>query len=806
LLCRLLFLSFVESRGWLAGDRRYLLHRFERAVAERQPFFSSTLVPLFFGCLNTPMAERVRAAGRLGRIPYLNGGLFEPSPFERRYPDLHLSNELMGSVIADTFGAFDFQIVREPGAMCIDPEMLGRVFEWVMAEEERTTTGSYYTPRELAAALADSAIAAQLGAEPTEEALQRITILDPACGSGAILLAALDVLTEHWRRATGRPADVRRIVATSLYGVDVKPEAVRLCELRLWLAVAAAHDTAPAHLEALPNLDRNILQGNSLFGPMDFLGDARRDVYAAWLGGLRRQRDLLKRYRTASHSERAALAAALSEVDQRLATELLRQSIANVEATLRHDTRAQAELFGGSGAAQLRHCRALHRRGEELRALLTRVESGAANFFAYDVHFASVLAAGGFDVVIGNPPWVRSATIPAQERRMLAERYTWFRGARKRGDAPSQSDFSIAFVERSMQLARPGGVVAMLLPARVATADYATAMRRALAEHVVAIDDRSSAPRPRLRWFDAEVDPLAVVVRRGPAPARRTALRDRTIRNFATVHGTSVWTLAPQPVLELLQRLYAAHLSLQDALQRRPLMGVKTGRNHDFFLTGSRMGRDHLITPDGVEIPFSAVCRCVRGRDVRRWQVVGAEWMLWSGGHERAPWLQQFAAARGLSPHDLRPAYVHASHVGLRVAWKDISRGMAAVVMPERVAVGDGVFPLVPNQTLYSLTAQTLDDAHALAAVLNSTIAGAVLVAVAERVKDAHYRYFARTIAALPWPNLDGAQTSSLARLSATAHTGEDVGVQIDEIVADAYSVTRAELQHLRVYLAEKLR
>src|SRR6185503_10473268 len=85
------------------------------------------------------------------------------------------------------------------------------------------------------------------------EKLQSITILDPACGSGAFLLSALGVIERSYRSLAQQasvevPRDLRqRIVARSLYGVDLKPEAVRLCELRLWLAIVSGSEASIAH-------------------------------------------------------------------------------------------------------------------------------------------------------------------------------------------------------------------------------------------------------------------------------------------------------------------------------------------------------------------------------------------------------------------------------------------------------------------------------------------------------------------------------------------------------------------------------
>src|SRR6185369_7307876 len=95
ILSRLLFLSFVQEKGWLNGERRFLADRLHAAVATGEAFYASVLVPLFFGCLNTPVAERDAASLVLGRIPYLNGGLFERTGFELRNAEVHLPNELM---------------------------------------------------------------------------------------------------------------------------------------------------------------------------------------------------------------------------------------------------------------------------------------------------------------------------------------------------------------------------------------------------------------------------------------------------------------------------------------------------------------------------------------------------------------------------------------------------------------------------------------------------------------------------------------------------------------------------------------
>ncbi len=796
ILSRLLFLSFVQEKGWLGGERRFLIDRLEHEIKREREFFSGVLLPLFFGCLNTPLQERSLAARKLGRVPYLNGGLFEPSSIEQRNPEIHLPNELMQRVLEEVFERFDFRVDEGDAAGThIDPEMLGRVFESLMASDERAASGSFYTPKEIVDILTERAITEWLGPVDDNtgvEKLERITVLDPACGSGAFLLSALGVIEKLWRSRTNDvPRDLRRrIIANSLYGVDLKPEAVRLCELRLWLAIVSGTDAAIEDVEPLPNLDRNILQGNSLLSPTDFLGDARMDIYVDWIAALHAQRDLIERYRAASFAHRPALYRVIRGNDQRLASELLARIVDVSEAELQHASAPQYDLFGRAAPVDEQRCRELHQRIAEAKRMLDRVENGTLDFFSYDVHFAPVMANGGFDVVTGNPPWVRNARIDARAKQMLADRYALFCSRRERshrdGTAFHQPDLSVAFFERAMQLASPDGVIALLMPAKVLNAAYAAPLRRAAEKHVIDVRDWSDDPRRR-KWFEADTFPMGIVLR-----------RQRVEHSPMTVIGNE-WSILPPDVAQILQRLREKHHPLAESLHRKPFMGVKTGDNRNFFLDAQ--------TIRALRIPFTALCRCVRGRDLQRWSVGESQWMLWpprDGWREPPRWLEKLAAARGLRPGDFRLSFVRPEHVGIKVAWKDLSRGLAAAVLPDVVHVREQPIPLIPNQTLYAIDAVSLDEAYLIAAILNSTIANALLVSVAERAKDSHFRYFGRTVAALPWPDTSE-ESERLIRLSRRAHRGADVASELDAAVARLYGVTPAEVATLRAYVERRL-
>jgi predicted RNA methylase len=815
ILSRLLFLYFIQQKGWLGGERRFVVDRLDAALRQQRDFYATVLEPLFFGCLNTDRRERTAVARKLGDIPYLNGGLFEPSPFERANA-VALPNELMQRVIEDVFERFDFSIDESDAAGThVDPEMLGKVFESLMADDERAASGSFYTPREIVDVLASRAIVESLagGDERTRDVLEAIvrgetparipnaaalrgriesiTVLDPACGSGAFLLSALHLL-ERIAAATGARVSRRDLVERALYGVDLKPEAVRLCELRLWLAIVSRSDEEIASIPPLPNLDRNILQGNSLLSPTDFLGDNRGDVYRDWRTAVRAQSDLIGRYRGAPQKERPALARLIRANDQRLASELLSKAIDLDDTELQRLAAPQRDLFGRLREMNLARCRELHERIRENRRALDRVENGELAFFSFDVHFAHVISRGGFDVVIGNPPWVRNSRIDAKTKAMLNDRYALFGGGGSRDAAAfHQPDLSIAFAERALALAAPHGAVSLLLPAKVLNAAYAAPLRRHIESKlsVVALDDWSADAR---RYFDADTFPLGMTLSKR-TPSSRPAL----------TLGGSEWVLLPTEVHTTLARIHRQFPPLAETLSRTPVMGVKSGDNSAFFLDVKRVRRNAVETTDGLHIPLSAVCRCVRGRDVRRWSIGEPAWMLWPPSRG----FQRFAAARGLDANALQLAYVRPEHLGIKVVWKDLSRGICAAVLTDARTIHGRSIPLVPNQTLYALDAANVDEAHVLAALLNSTIVNALAAAVAERAKDFYFRYFGRTIARLPLPRVESSGEAWPILLRCARRAARDPGAneEIDRVVAGLYGVSAEEHERLAAYLRRRL-
>lgn len=803
-LTRVLFLYFVQAKGWLDGRPDFLRETVDDALARRRRLHRDLFRPLFFGTLNRPPEERGRAR-LFGRIPFLNGGLFEPHPMERGWRG-DIPNLAWREAFDGVFERFHFTVHEGADPGRIAPDMLGRLFEGLMAPADRRESGAFYTPAGLVARMVDAAIEAlvaeRFGLTPEAarsrlttpdgdlvRLLERITILDPAVGSGAFLLGALERLAWH-RRGAAPPAVLRRqILARNLFGVDLNPMAVRLAELRLWLAVIAAEETVvPEEVPPLPNLDGLVRQGDSLLDPSRVLAGlaarpeqraedlrAARQAFVATSGP--EKRELLRRLR---QMETAALAECLSHAEARLEGDI----------TECLETARDPTLFGdrhGLDRDLVRRLAALRARLREIRRLARRVRrEGGVPWFSYDVHFGDVLAQGGFDLIIGNPPWVRAEQLPQALRANLGQRYRWWRGAGR--GFQHQPDLALAFVERSAELLAPAGVLAFLLPAKIATAEYARRMRGALAEqftvHVLA--DLTSDPGAA---FTATTTfPAALVAaRRPPDPDHEVRLAldaCATQRCQQQRFGAGPWLLLPVDILEALAAARGSHPSLGERFI--PQLGVKTGANVLF------------LDPPG-DIEPGLIREALRGRDIRPFQARSRLRLFFPHGPDGSPYRRlPVGAARFVQRHEAllraRVDYqggplwtlfrVRAALASHRVVWPDLARGLTAVAL---TPVHGG--RLIPLNSCYVLPVPDRPTALTLAAWLNSTWLRVLARAAADVAAGGFARFNARVISTLPLPHTVFSDPR-LPLLAERGAAGEAIQEELDAVAAEHLALT----------------
>ena len=327
LLNRLMFIWFLQRKGFLGGDLDYVDHQFAQSESRgKDRFFSEFLKLLFFEGFAKPAEERSEVAKKLlGDIRYLNGGLFLPHTIEQENPNIDVPDRAFANLFR-LFRSYNWNLDDTPGGEPneINPGVLGYIFEKYINQK---AFGAYYTRTEITTYLCERTIHrlvldavntpaddfirklpgknydfksigelkngldAHLCRKLLFEVLPKLSILDPACGSGAFLVAAMKTLIDIYGSVIGQAkvrfandtnlsahvAKIERehpnigyyikksIITDNLYGVDIMEEAVEIAKLRLFLALVASARSAD-QLEPLPNIDFNLLPGNSLIG------------------------------------------------------------------------------------------------------------------------------------------------------------------------------------------------------------------------------------------------------------------------------------------------------------------------------------------------------------------------------------------------------------------------------------------------------------------------------------------------------------------------------------------------------------
>ena len=801
-LTRVLFLYFIQSKGWLDGRTDFLAREVDRCLARGRHLQRDLLRPLFFGTLNRPATERTRITRAFGRIPFLNGGLFEPHVLERRWR-ADLSNQVWREAFDSLFERFDFTADEAGRPGLVAPDMLGRVFEGVMEPGVRHGSGTFYTPAALVRHLVRAGLVALLAerlgcpesraerylverAAPARRALRDIAVLDPAVGSGAFLLGALELLSEVAAGERASAAVRRRVLRRHLFGVDLNPAAVRLTELRLWLAVIAEdRATEPGAVEPLPNLDCLVRQGDSLIDPSGHWPGAHASSRPEASALARLRRALV----AAAGPDKRALARDLRRAEARAFGAGLDTAEAALDAEIAErlsDARAPT-LFGeprGLDRALAKELRRLREIRRAVRAARRRFRrDGELPWFHYQSQFADVFGRGGFDLLVGNPPWVRAEELPAPRRAELATRYRWWRSGSATGFA-HRPDLALAFLERAWELTRPGGVVAFLVPAKLASATYGARARHALAAEATmrAAADLTTAPEAA---FDATVYPMALIVGKTPPPAGHRVRTTLAPPKSPVAHGVPQseliggrpWPLAAGPALAALESL-ARHPRLSDHFACH--LGVKTGANGLF-----------LDPPDTVEPEL--VRWAVRGRDLAPFRTVRARRLLWPCDELGRPLPELPPGAHAhLSPH-IERLRARADDVGgppwalfrtaaaaapYRVVWADLARRLTAVALADQCAREQ-----IPLNTCYLVATTDGPTSLRLAAWLNSTWMRAVARLAAPPAASGFARFGAQVVGGLPLPDAvltDGA----LDDIAAAGASGLPIQRELDVLTA----------------------
>ena len=474
LLGRIVFLHFLQKKGWLGvpagkewgeGDRDFMLKLFKNATErQKENFLDDILEDLFAEGLDRNRSDKgdlydteVNGIGKC-RIPYLNGGLFERDDLDKK--SSHFPAEYFDSLLT-MLSQYNFTIdENDPNdaEVGVDPEMLGRIFENLL--EDNKDKGAFYTPKEIVQYMCRESLIAYLQTDQRDEDKERIRqfvtthdaevlgnlkedvdqklidvkICDPAIGSGAFPMGLLREL--FFCRSAIEPnivenaANIKRhIIQNNIYGVDIERGAVDIARLRFWLSLIV-DEKSP---EALPNLDFKIMQGNSL----------------------------LEQYKGADlstmteNNPKSGHGITLFESMLDVYRKNLRDKLAEYYACPEHDKKVQLRKDIADIVKQ-----ELDEQG--IRIDFEDMDLSANNqFFLWHTWFHDVFSRPskeGFDIVIGNPPYLESRSSNFSESlKVSLQSEIQKRRLSDAGAFPRGADLLIFFYELSLRLLNPNG-------------------------------------------------------------------------------------------------------------------------------------------------------------------------------------------------------------------------------------------------------------------------------------------------------------------------------------------------------------
>ena len=863
------------TKGGNIGHRNFSLYRYKDQITD-----SDTLLTLFektpfingglFDCLDSEEATR-------------DGGYRIDCFSDEHYRKLSLPNQLFFDAdrgLIPLLKGYKFTVEENTPIeqeVALDPELLGKVFENLLAAYNpetgataRKQTGSYYTPRPIVDYMVEEALVAALAAQvsPTDgdakfwderlrylfdyakafddaseffdsresdevvRAISELKILDPAVGSGAFPMGVLHKLTlalrrldpdnARWEqlqkeRAIQRAAaafdtkdrqtrdeeltEISRIfenysgdfgrklylIQNSIFGLDIQSIACQIAKLRFFISLAIEQEpdsTADNFgIKPLPNLETRFIAANTLIG--------------------------LEGERTLTSPKAKALEVELGDNRERHFHATTRPQKL---ACKREDKKLRRAL-----ATELKHIGMPADDANKVAAWDPYDQNASADWFDPEWMFG---IGEGFDVVIGNPPYVRQEKIK-HLKPALKNQYDCYTGT---------ADLYVYFYERGFQMLREEGVLTYISSNKYFRSAYGKKLRDFIVHQATLsqLIDFGDAP-----VFTSIAYPSIITASKTYAQGNQLRALNwepgPSIDEFGTIFQTQGftmpqsaltpdgWRLTSPDALNLLQKLRNAGKPLREYVKGRFYSGIKTGLNNAFVVDRKTQGKLIVEHPSSSEVlkPF------LRGGDVKRWQVNFAEQYLIkieSSENRAHPWSRKAAVEAEAIFANTYPA-IHAHFESFRdqlinrydqgkyfwelracayweefqqpkIVYPDIAQGTEFSFDDSGYFLGNTSY-LLPTEEMWIL------------GLLNSKAVFWFYTKTSTQIRGGFVRFIAQYVSQIPIPSIKPAQKASISKIVNqildAKHTNPDATVsdlenEIDQIVYLLYDLTLEEI------------
>lgn len=553
-----------EADSWNSGDKNFIRYIFNDSFKKGKLFFDDYLEPFFYEGLRVNRGKNHYYKRFNCKIPFLNGGLFDPIEnyewdrvrFEipnEMFSNRHIKGDRDADGILDIFERYNFTMNEDEPLereVAVDPEMLGKIFENLLDAKDRKSKGAFYTPREIVHYMCQESLINYLVNEvnlPYEDvkdfilfgeirkdedcsknvdleddekrslprniydslsnidvALVNIRVADPAVGSGAFPLGMLseivklrNIITEY--RAHQIPADKKferkleyhnrspyriklETIRNCIFAVDIESSAVDIAKLRLWLSLVVDQEVnfdkddifftnEDKDPHPLPNLDYNIMCGNSLIDEFEGIKLIDDDLFDTDKK-MNRKESFIEKQMSLFNNQIDILTNRLFAEQEKFFAENDSARKNEIKTNINYilDAIIKAKLSGNNNEAGLARYEA-------------NFKEKTKPYFLWKLEFAKVFKEkGGFDVVIGNPPYIDSENMVNNKmeefRNYVTNSYKFARG---------NWDIYIAFFEKSFNILSSNGSLCFITPDKWISKPFGNEMRKFLLYNIISI-------------------------------------------------------------------------------------------------------------------------------------------------------------------------------------------------------------------------------------------------------------------------------------------------------------------------------
>ncbi len=662
MLGRIVFLHFLQKKGWMGvpadkpwgeGDRQFMKSLFENATPKQQAnYLDEVLEPIFHEALNINRTKEndifdCKVDGFTNvKIPYLNGGLFEREDIDK--PTSVFPAEYFKELF-EFFYQYNFTIdENDPNdaQVGVDPEMLGRIFENLL--EDNKDKGAFYTPKEIVQYMCRESLIAYLqtdakdndhkqrlrdfvtkhdasilqDAEYVRQKIKDVKICDPAIGSGAFPMGLLnelvlcsEALNIHIDNCSNR-ADVKKhIIQNSIYGVDIEKGAVDIARLRFWLSLIVDEETP----HALPNMDFKIMQGNSLLE--QYTIDSKHVINLADIIG--KHQEYAKQL-----NEDSPLFAGQKDLDDAMTMDL-QQLLKDYYYITNHEEKQQKfkqieEIVREFIRVEINktYPKASQNPDRTLaKDAFSKVKLFNSEFFLWHTWFSDVFEKkGGFDIVIGNPPYVEAKKLKhiASTLKPLFNVYS------------GTADLSIYFVEHGLNLLSEKGILSYITTNKFFNTGYGKPLRKLIISNNV----NKMINFEQVEVFEGVLVSSVILEMRKSASIQQEFTYEKFYKLNATQFkeqfvarigsfGTypvveldeNEWSFSDVSSLKIKRHIEQGHILLGEVDGVNIYRGVTTGYNPAFIINNEK--REELIATDSKNA--AVIKNMLQGRNIRKW-------------------------------------------------------------------------------------------------------------------------------------------------------------------------------------------